>query len=321
MGGKKKEVLESYGVKGDLAIKELPTLSKVLWPKSFFRALAFRRIVRGAPPETVFYTRDILLAFFLTVVSPEFRKRFVFECHSLNKFPKIIYKKVFQSARGVISTNKRKAEVLGLVYGIDTKRICVAPNGFDASLSDALPSRADARQKFGFSQDSKIVLYAGSLQVWKGVDIVYALARALPQILFVVLGAKEEKKESNLWMLPAVSNRAVPQYLRVADVLIAPYRADSERTQLYFSPIKIMEYLASGTPAIATDLAAIREIAGDEELFFVQDYRVEEFERVIKEVLSNSEESARRAQKGQAHVQQYCWDKRAEKIVRFFGAK
>jgi len=321
MGGKKKEVLVSYGISDNLSIKELPISSGILWPQSFFRALTFRRIVREAPPETFFYTRDLLLAFFLSLLSPRFRGNFFFECHSLDKASSLMYRQVFRSARRVISTNKAKADVIVRIHGIDTKRILVAPNGFDAKIFDGLPPRSEVRTSLGLPADQSIVLYAGSLQSWKGTDVVRALAEALPHVLFVVLGTKEDQKENNLWMMRAVPNRAVPSYLRAADVLIAPYRADSLRAQSYFSPIKIMEYLASGTPVVATDLASIREIAGDEELFFVQEYRVEEFERVIREVLSNPTEGARHAQRGQAYVQKYSWVRRAENIVAFLRAQ
>lgn len=317
IGGKKKEILESYGVVENLSIKELPKSFGVLWPKSFFRALAFRRIIRMAPPDTLFYTRDILLAFFLTLFSPQFRKRFVFECHSLDKFSKSIYRRVFRNARGVVSTNKAKAEVIGSVYGVDARCIFVAPNGFDAKLFDALPSRAEARATVQLPQDQSIVLYAGSLQSWKGVDAVYMLAQVLPHILFVVLGAREEKKENNLWMLSSVSNRRVPSYLRAADVLIAPYRTDSLRARAYFSPIKMMEYLASGTPTVATDLESIREIAGDEYMWLVEQGEVEGFRSAIEYIMAHTEQAHAKAIRGREQVSVLNWEKRAENVVRF----
>ncbi len=263
MGDKKKEVLESYGVKGDIAIKELPVASGILWPRSFFRALAFRRIVREAPPQTVFYTRDVLLAFFLSFLSPRFRNNFFFECHSLGKFPDFIYQKVFRAARGVISTNQGKVRVIREKYGINEDRIFAAGNAFDEHFSPSLP-RQDARKEVDWPQDRRIVLYVGSTQAWKGADMLEELSYKMKDVLFIVLGASQEKKTGNYWALLPVQYHEVPKYLRAADVLLAPYRQDSERANFFFSPIKIMEYRASGTPIIATKLGSIEEIFGDE---------------------------------------------------------
>ncbi|MEK7649543.1 MAG: glycosyltransferase family 4 protein [Patescibacteria group bacterium] len=320
MGEKKRKVLESYGVTGDLSIKELPKLFGILWPQSFFRALTFRRIVREAPPETIFYTRDLLLAFLLSFLSPRFRDNFFFECHSLGKMPSMIYSRVFRSARGIVSTNKAKVEAIANTYGISANRFLVAPNGFDPLLVPE-KTRAEVRAELNLPEDKKIILYAGSLQAWKGTALLAELSgrinKTLPGTVLVEFGAEREERDDFFWRFSTISVLQINKYMFAADVLIAPYEKNSERAQKYFSPIKIMEYLASGTPTVATDLPSIREVAGDEELFFVQDYRVEEFERVIKKVLTNPEESARRAQKGRDRVQRYSWDKRAEGIVLF----
>jgi glycosyltransferase involved in cell wall biosynthesis len=60
----------------------------------------------------------------------------------------------------------------------------------------------------------------------------------------------------------AVPHAKVPSYLAAMDIGVAPYR---EQPDFYFSPLKVVEYLAAALPVVATaqgDLAALVGEAG-----------------------------------------------------------
>ena len=181
----------------------------------------------------------------------------------------------------------------------------------------AISSQKEARAHTGLPLDKKIILYAGSTLGWKGTDIIPEIAKAMPDILFVIVGATEEKKEDNIQYVRKQDLRKVPIYLRAANLLIAPYRSDSERAQRYFSPIKVFEYMASGVPFVTTDLPAVREFLNEENAFLVQEYAPKAFEDAIRFAFNHPEEMAQRAKNARDQSGYFSWQSRAKRIVEF----
>lgn len=316
----KEGVFKSYGIEKQFAMEVLGPPPR-FWPKSFFSALRLRRLIKHEPPETIFYIRDFLLAYFLSFISRQFRQNYFIECQSLGKFPHFVYRRVFQNARGVISSNHAKKQEINEHYDIPLGQIVVGPNGFDEALFQSLPSRQEARAQTGFPQDKRIILYAGSTLGWKGTDIITDIARAMPEILFVIVGANEEKEKDNMKYIEKQDLRRVPVYLRAADLLIAPYRSDTERAQRYFSPIKIFEYMASGVPFVTTDLPAVREFLSEDNSFLVKEYSPHAFEKTIRYAFDHPEEMARRAQNAKEQSGYFSWQNRARRIVEFLAQR
>lgn len=312
----KEEVLRSYGIERPFAIEVLGH-PPWLWPKSFFSALRIKKMIQHNPSETIYYIRDFLLAFFLSFVSERFRKHFFVECHALDKFPSFVYRHIFRHAKGIISSNGAKRQKINEDYGVPLARIIVEPNGFDEVLFSQLPSRKEARVQLGLAPEKKIVLYAGSMLGWKGTDIIADLAKAMADVIFVIVGASEEKQEGNMMFIKRQDLRKVPMYLRAADFLIAPYRSDSERTQRFFSPIKVFEYMASGTPFAVTDLPAVREFLNEDNAFLVREYSPNAFRERMQYAFDHPEEMERRANNAKKQSVYFSWQKRARRIVEF----
>jgi glycosyltransferase involved in cell wall biosynthesis len=55
----------------------------------------------------------------------------------------------------------------------------------------------------------------------------------------------------------AVPHRRVPEYIGAMDIAVAPYRRQG---RFYFSPLKIMEYMAMAKPVVASSQGQIREL-------------------------------------------------------------
>ncbi|MDQ2807888.1 MAG: glycosyltransferase [Chloroflexota bacterium] len=73
-------------------------------------------------------------------------------------------------------------------------------------------------------------------------------------------------QHSTLVLLPGqVDQAAVVQYLAAADVLVIPDTV----TTLTASPLKLFEYMAAGRPIVLRELLALREILGDDGVYFL----------------------------------------------------
>ncbi|MEK7642971.1 MAG: glycosyltransferase family 4 protein [Patescibacteria group bacterium] len=309
----REDIWQRYALKKNFPIIAVGRPYFFVWPKSLLLAWRFRAPIQNAPDDTCFYVRDVALAFFLLITSKKFRQHFVFECHSLGKMPSFVYRIIFSFAHGIVSTNEEKKKRISAQYGVTEALILVAPNGFDLRLFEELPSREDAREALAIPQNKQVVLYAGSMQSWKGTDIIPALASQLPEMLFFVVGGPFDEERGNIRMVSAKPYAVIPRYLRAADVLIAPYKDDNERGRMLFSPLKLFEYMASGTPVVATDLPALREIASDADIYFVEKPTATLFVEGIRSALRDKS----RATYARDHINKYSWLNRALFVSEF----
>lgn len=159
--------------------------------------------------------------------------------------------------------------------GVAASKIHVIPNGVDVDLFDGLPSREECRRPLGLN-GAFVAGFSGSLKPWHGVDVLLAAFARLRQddpiarLLIVGTGPMEKELRSlgqrlgisdAILFTGAVDHAEVPRLLRAMDVAVAPYPAHEH---FYFSPIKVFEYMASGTCIIASRIGQISQVVSHE---------------------------------------------------------
>lgn len=277
---------------------------KARWLKSFWTA-------------DVVYSRDALVLFqYLLLGRP-----FVFEAHAK---PTFLSRVVARRARGlvVISQGLKNAYT---VAGVAPEKIRVAPDAVDERLFDGVPDRGTARVALGLPLDKKIVLYAGHLYPRKGADTLAGAASQLPDVLFVFAGGTEGdvagftkrwEKQHNVLVVGHVPHAQVPWYLRAADVLVLPNSAKDEDSAQFTSPMKLFEYMASGTPVLASDVPAIREILDENCAYLVEADSPKALAQGITTTFSNPDEARAKARQAKEKVTHFTWGARAQTILR-----
>ena len=149
-------------------------------------------------------------------------------------------------------------------------RACVIPDIPAITEEATLPALNLAQARFRTSPEQKLVTCVGSFTRFQGLDLFFnAMPRVLaahPQVRFVVVGGdaheiqRMRKALSNAHIEDAVSfpGRLQPgelaALLTVSDMLVSPRRAGST------APIKVLDYLHSGTPVVAVDTPANRTV-------------------------------------------------------------
>jgi len=158
--------------------------------------------------------------------------------------------------------------------GVSNERITVLPNGVDTTRF-APGRRGDgvrARHELGHLP---VIGFVGSLKAWHGIDLLleaFPLIRArVPEAVLLIVGDGPEfarlrtavfelGQEQNVIMTGRVPHDEVPAYLCAMDVSVAPYRPDDH---FYFSPMKVVESLACGTPVVAPRLGQLEKLLHD----------------------------------------------------------
>ena len=286
---------------------------------TFFRSLKNYLQLRGG---AVFYTRDLALAYWLSEVSSDI----YYEIHNLPEKTDARHQAVWNRAKGlVVISNGLKKELVR--RGVPQEKILVAHDAVDLKEFTVPESKEDCRKKLHLPLDKKIVVYTGHLYEWKGARVLTEAARTLPTSVAVYLVGGTEldilkfrteyQQVSQLHFIGWQEHSQMVYWQKVADVLILPTSSKNVVGEKYTSPLKLFEYLASGTPIIASDSAAIREILNEKNSILVKPDSPDALQRAIKELLQNPTKYASLGVKGHQDSLNYSWGKRAQLIVSF----
>lgn len=167
----------------------------------------------------------------------------------------VLERETFGSAERVLAVSRPLARRLA-ADGVDARRLEVVPNGVDCTLFRA-PRRDDTRFVVGF---------AGSLKRWHGIDVLVEALGAVPEAHLEVIGTGPCADALDALPPARVSRRGTLPHGEVAaamarwDVGVAPYLP---LEAFWFSPLKVLEYMAAGCCPVVSDLGDARAVLGD----------------------------------------------------------
>jgi len=213
--------------------------------------------------------------------------------------------------------------------GLSRNRITVIPNGVSPSDFSAspLPPRKDR---------IPTLLYIGTLADWQGLEVVI---KALPKILesqpvqlrIVGRGRSRQRKflskqirklgvEGSVSVQPAVPHHEVPALIADSDICIAPLGLNDRNVTQGACPIKVLEYMASSRPLIASNMPIVRELVREDMdglLFSPND--PEDLARKVLMLLNDVELSKRLAESGtERALTKFTWHESQKKLVKVY---
>jgi len=245
----------------------------------------------------------------------------IYEVHDFPEKKSALFALVFRRVRRILATNRWKAAELSKRYGIRRERMFVELNAVDVSAFDVSLTRDDARRRLSLPLGERLVVYTGHLYSWKGVDTLIEAARLLPDVSVYLVGGTEyhlrayREKYGMIRNLHIVGHRPhdeMPAWQRAADLLVLPNTAKEEISARYTSPMKLFEYMASGTPIVASDIPSISEIAKGRAILVTPD-NPGSLAAGITRVLTDGAE--REMDAARAWVKDHTWIRRAERIA------
>jgi glycosyltransferase involved in cell wall biosynthesis len=232
----------------------------------------------------------------------------------------------------IMTTTRALAEGIEQRYRIsfDPDDLQIAPNGTDPERYDGLPSPAMSRKNLGLPSGFTVG-YTGHFYPGRGMDLLTAIAKALPRINFLWVGGMDKHiapwKETlasqdiqNVTITGFIPNSQLPQYQAAADILVMPYAQKIEGSSggniaPVINPMKMFDYLSAGRPIIASNIPVFHEVLNSNLAVFCDPDDAEAWSSAI-EMLSKDRllrQSMRVAALDTA--EKYSWKNRATRSI------
>lgn len=256
---------------------------------------------------------------------------FLFDTSTMNKLDRILYKKQLGNRKKQLNSCARvltQTEILKSIFALDTKvPIDVVPNAADPKMFDP-----NIEPKLKFDQNSKVIGFAGANRKWHGVeDLLKAfklVKTKLPKTKLLLIGKDlDELDDGNSINSPgAIQYTEMPAYLAGCDVLAAPFNTKyDERRVKYFqkfgmwwSPLKIFEYMAMGKPVVSSKVGVIGEYIDGAGLTY-REGDVKDLAQKLLKLLADDDLVKKLGKNGRQKVlREYNWENQAKKIIKIY---
>jgi len=235
---------------------------------------------------------------------------------------------VWRGADGYVTITRGLANDLETRFGTRA-HLAIVPDGVRLQAGSSGPARDIPR-----SSDRPLVVYAGHLYAWKGVDVLLEALVEVPEADGLIVGGHAQEPDlarvraladklgiaSRVRFTGLVDPPDVRALLSQASVLVLPNPPSAISTR-FTSPLKLFEYMAARRPIVATDLPAMREVlTPDVHAIFVVPGSAPALSAGIRRVLSDPELAVRLSETAATAVLDYTWDRRAERLEALLGS-
>ena len=293
----------------------------------------------GSTKNSIYYTRDPILASFLAIFMPDFVKNKLFvELHALSNTQKrkIRQIKTLSKCAGVITVTSAMRERL-IEMGMSPDLILVEPDSVDLKQFDIPYNKSEARKKLNLNCDIKIAAFVGKFHTKgeeKGIPEILVAASKLvnkyADLHFYFVGGPLERvskyKEimsqlglsaNNIKFVEKRPVSEIPLWLKSADILLMPHPY-SEFYAFYVSPMKMFEYMSSGRPIVASDLPAIREVLEHNiNALLGKPGNPTDIENNISMLLDDENLRNMLSSEAKRTVLHYTWSNRVKRLINF----
>jgi glycosyltransferase involved in cell wall biosynthesis len=212
----------------------------------------------------------------------------------------------------------------------------ITPSGVDLEAYENLPSPGQARSRLGWPE-SFVAGYTGHLYPGRGLELMVALANALPHITFVWAGGEPEAVGAwavrleaegihNVRLLGFVPQAELPMVQAASDVLLMPYQrtiavSSGGDTAAFASPMKAFEYLAAGRPILSSDLPVFREVLNSQNAVLLDPESVEAWRTSLQALAADEGRRLRLGKAAQRAATRYSWLERTRRALEGIEAK
>ena len=238
-------------------------------------------------------------------------------------------KEIATNADCIVAFTREEKNNLINLYRSNPERIKVIPGGVDLNLFHPI-DREKARYELHMENYRRVLLFAGRLQPFKGLELLLRALTHLPDGMLVQLlvvggnaGKVDELARMNALVnelgirnkvtyVGVVEHNKMPTFYNAADICIIPSYHES------FGFVAA-ESLASGTPVVASHVGGLATIVKDGETGYLVDGRSpEDLAIYLCLLMSENEIRQSMAKAARSSVRKYQWSSIANNILKVY---
>jgi glycosyltransferase involved in cell wall biosynthesis len=221
---------------------------------------------------------------------------------------------------------------------LGSEALLIAPNGVELERYVNLPNPVEARNQLNLKQ-GLTVGFTGHIYAGRGADLLFELAKQMPQVNFLWVGGTpelvafwknklQEANVLNVTMTGFVKHDVIHLYQAAADVLLMPYSnsilaSSGQDIAEVINPMKMFEYMASGRAIVCADLPSIREVLNEGNCVFVSagnwELVIGNWKVEIEKLLADDSVRMKLGNKARKDVEQFSWVKREERVLKMLS--
>ncbi|MGV8019090.1 MAG: glycosyltransferase [Ignavibacteria bacterium] len=229
---------------------------------------------------------------------------------------------------GLICISNGLIEDIGRDLKINNERMALARLGYNEENYKFNIDRDRIIAEYELNKEGRYAVYTGKVSTGlPEIDFYFQAAKAVTGINFLIIGGKpevknswrkraEEERVSNIFFTGYIEPSRISGLQMFADILLMFYD-DSIKTAKYASPGKLMEYMITGKPIIASDIPSIREVLDNSSAYFVRQNDIGEFIDTVKNINDNYLAALSKGSNALNEVSKYNWGSRAKIIFDF----
>lgn len=212
-------------------------------------------------------------------------------------------------------------------FDVDSSRVVSFVEGTNTDDFHPYYDVSDLRKKFSIPEDKKIVVYAGVLTKYQGIDMLVEsvpdIIRVCPDTHFLIVGfpdvdryrklARDHKAGDYITFTGKVPHEEIPRYLNLGDIGVSLKLSKTEANG------KLFGYMAVGLACVVFETRTNREILGDCGLY--ADYSSKlSFINTITKLLKDDDRIAEFGSLSRKRVlDNFSWDKTFSNFLPIYG--
>ena len=229
----------------------------------------------------------------------------------------------------ILAVSAASAAELCRVFGVDSARVTVLPNGVDLDRFRPVPPDENLRQRLGLA-GKRVIVTVSRLLARKGIDhMIEALplvTSAVPDAHYLVIGDGPQEPElhaltsrfgvtDRVTFLGAVPQPDIPRYLALSELFAMPNRRLENGEEDGFGLV-FLEANACGLPVIGGRAGGVPEVITHEvNGLLVDGLSVQAIADATIRLLTDKELAARLAANGLRRALESGWSSRAENFL------
>jgi D-inositol-3-phosphate glycosyltransferase len=238
-------------------------------------------------------------------------------------------KEIVTTVDCIIAFTPEERDHLVHLYGSQPEKIRVIPGGVDLDCFHPI-DREQARRELHLEDYRRVLLFAGRLQPYKGLDLLLSAMTHLPNgrsVRLLVVGGNSGKADelaklnslvgelginNKVSFVGAVEHDRMPIFYNAADICVIPSYHES------FGLVAV-EALASGTPVVASRVGGLATIVKDGETGYLFDERSPEtLAMYLCLLMLENEIRESMAKAARSSVMKYDWSLTSHLVLRVF---